>query len=116
MHATTLVLSSLAFLATTNAALAASPPSTPPGLSVHYADLDLKDPADAATMLKRIRKAAATVCTTGPLLDGNDGDTIRRVDDCVRQAVARAVDGLNAPLVTRVYAGKRSDPVIARLP
>jgi UrcA family protein len=116
MRATIFALSSLTLLATTNAALAAPPQSTPPGLSVRYADLNLKDARDAATMLKRIHKAAAAVCTTGPLLEGNDSDTIRRVDDCMRQAVSRAVDGLNAPLVTQVYAGKRTDPVMARVP
>jgi len=115
MHARTLMLSfTAAALLVAAGAAQAGPPPSPPTVSVAYADLDLANRSDAALMLKRIRHAAADVCTRGPAFVGNDADTIRRIDDCFRQSVARAVAGLNAPLVSRAYAAKDADPVLAR--
>ena len=111
------ILSTLALLAVAGSALAApSEMPPPPSASVAYADLDLKDPKDAAAMLKRIRKASASLCSEGSGFVGNDPETIRRIDGCFRQSVGRAVAGLNAPLVTQAYGARPAGPVLARLP
>jgi UrcA family protein len=111
-----LIPSAIILLAAAHSGFAASAQPAPPKVLVAYADLDLGDWAGATTMLKRIRKAAATVCSQGPFFAGNDAETILRIDACFRQSVAHAVETLDAPLVTRAYAANRIDPVVARLP
>ena len=115
----TLILSATVLFAAVSPALAASPNVAPqaglPTLSIPYADLNLHDAQGAATMLKRIRKASAAVCTEGSAFVGNDAETIRRGGQCYRQSVARAGEGLNAPLVTQAYAGKPGKTRLAGL-
>jgi UrcA family protein len=110
----TAILSTLAMLSIADAALAA--PGSPPTVSIAYADLDLNQPKDAATMLKRIQRAAADACRQAPDYVGNDTVTVLRVNACYRQALARAVAGLDAPKVTEAFAGRRNSERLARLP
>jgi UrcA family protein len=96
--------------------LAAAAPAPAPAVVVHYADLDLARPAGARTMLIRIRKAAADACRDSPGMAGHDSHTLQRLDDCYRQSVRRAVEGLNAPLVTAAYQPAAGARQVARLP
>lgn len=87
---------------------------------VSYADLNLESEADAATLSRRIKSAARTVCgvrSAGPMPLA----TLRIVERCADQATARAVADVNAPLLTRqamrLDATARPDsrpPVLAR--
>jgi UrcA family protein len=63
-------------------------------------------------MLKRIRRAAANVCSPSEA----GADEITRYAACYRAAVAQAVAGLNAPRVTEAYNARISRRVLARLP
>jgi hypothetical protein len=47
---------------------------------------------------------------------GHDSHTLQRLDDCYRQSVRRAVEGLNAPLVTAAYQPAAGARQVARLP
>jgi len=87
-----------------------------PAVVVHYADLSLVSPAGARAMLIRIRKAAADACRDSPGMEGHDSDTLERFDDCYRQSIRRAVEGLNAPLVTAAYQPAARAGQVARLP
>jgi len=110
----TALLSALALLSIAGAVQAQTPAA--PSVSVAYADLDLRQPADASVMLKRIRHAAGQACSQSPGLAGNDPDTVLRVRDCYHQAMARAVAGLNAPKVTQAFNRRARDAQLARLP
>jgi UrcA family protein len=113
----TSILATIALLSIAGPTLAAQPAANaPPTVSVAYADLDLNQARDAATMLKRIQRAAADACRQAPGYVGNDTDTILRVDSCYRQALARAVAGLDAPKVTAAFAGRPGADRLARLP
>lgn len=92
---------SLALLLTAAAVTTAAQPATAhpaaaaPQVVIAHADLDLTRASDAQTMLRRIRKAAVSVCQ-----NGNDIATIERFEACYRQSIGRAVGTLNANLVT----------------
>lgn len=67
---------------------------------VSYADLNLENAADAATLLARIQTAAREVCGVrrAPLIPIE----IRvRLDSCAKDATARAIADVNAPLLTQ---------------
>lgn len=102
----------LAALALMGAAPAPAQPA--PSVSVAYADLDLSDPRDAARMLKRIRHAAVEACRQG--FAGHDADAVIAFEACRRDAVERAVQGLNAPRVSQAYAAKAPTTRLSRLP
>ncbi len=59
---------------------------------VHFCDLDLNKPGDAARLYSRIRHAAASVCPS------TWGDSPQR--DCYDAAVAAAVARVNKPLLS----------------
>jgi len=67
---------------------------------VSYGDLNLETEADASTLLKRIESAARKVC-------GLDRVTVLplamqyELQVCANEATARAVNDVNAPLLTR---------------
>ncbi len=75
---------------------------------VRYADLNLKDPNEAATMVNRINHAAKDVCAPEPVnpIDAMEHDDYRV---CTRDAASRAVGSLDAPAVTYAYK-RRSEP------
>jgi UrcA family protein len=84
-----------------------------PTLHVSYADLNLSNPADARTMLHRIRQGAASVCAAVP---GGSGTSISAIDQfnaCYRTTVSRAVASLGAPAVTQAYNSSGRDSVLA---
>jgi UrcA family protein len=69
-------------------------------LSVTTTDLDLKQPADALKLYRRLQKAADIVCGHGNRVD------LRPVPDfaaCHEQALGDAVRSANRPQLTIVY-------------
>lgn len=105
-----ILLAAFAALAIVPAAEAGAP-STPPTLKVAYADLDLAKDRDAQAMLKRIRRAAASLCAP----DATSHADILAADTCRREAVARAVARLDAPAVTAAYEGNAAPHGLASL-
>jgi UrcA family protein len=75
---------------------------------VSFADLNLDTEADAATLLDRIESAARKVC-------GLDRVTVLplalqyELQVCANQATARAINDVNAPLLTRQQIVVRND-------
>jgi UrcA family protein len=71
---------------------------------VNYADLDIRSDAGAASMLARLRAAAAAVCA--PWNQGQKGvDSHLRFVACRDTALSQSVASLDAPRVTALYAG-----------
>jgi UrcA family protein len=75
---------------------------------VRFADLDINHPAGADMLLGRIERAADTVCGGEPS-NGLEGEG-RVYRQCRTDAITRAVDQLNAPLLSAIAAG-RSKPI-----
>jgi UrcA family protein len=73
---------------------------------VSYGDLDISRDRDAKQLVWRIRRAAADVCS----ISGDTGmDRLTRsYQRCVRTASAKAVAGLNSPMVTAAAEGRSS--------
>ncbi len=70
-------------------------------VTVRVSDLDLKQPADAAKLYQRIRRAAERACGDG-LTGGSP--LAQPVDrDCVLNAIAHAVAAVDRPLLTTIY-------------
>jgi UrcA family protein len=75
---------------------------------VSYADLNLETEADAATLLSRIKSAARKVC-------GLDHAIILpfamqyELQVCAKEAIARAINDVNAPLLTASQIVVRND-------
>jgi UrcA family protein len=65
--------------------------------TVGFADLDLTRPAGVAVLYQRIRTAALEVCR--PLLE-RDLTFAAHSRSCVQDAIARAVDEVNAPALS----------------
>jgi UrcA family protein len=66
---------------------------------VSYADLNLENEADAAILLSRIESAARKVC--GYYLTPVPIELQSNVRTCAKDATARAVADVNAPLLMR---------------
>ncbi len=69
---------------------------------VFFDDLDLSSPGGGYTLLMRIRAAATQVCAPAALMKGDLRDTAD-YQRCVRRAVGRAVDRVDAPSVQDAY-------------
>jgi UrcA family protein len=69
---------------------------------VHYSDLNLSNRADAVTLYKRIYHAAGVVCD----LPRHWDETGARTHACVVAAIARSVNDVNAPELTRYYESR----------
>ena len=99
----TFVLAATALLAVSLAGMAHATTTVRRGMQqqvVNYADLNLESEADAATLFKRIESAARKVC-------GLDRITVLplavqyELQVCANEATARAINDVNAPLLTR---------------
>ena len=74
-----------------------------PRIVVKYADLNLSNPEDAATLLHRIERAARQVCPDADLLN------LRAMQvsvQCRRAAVARAVGAIGSPTLNALLSRK----------
>jgi UrcA family protein len=79
---------------------------------VVYSDLDLSRDRDAQKLIVRIHQAAAQLCAI-PGDSGMDRLT-RSYQHCVRTASAKAVAGLNNPMVTAAYEGQSNIQVATK--
>src|SRR5690242_12549609 len=82
------------------AAATAAPPESAPQMRVSYVGLDLRQPQGVQVLLRRVKGAAATVCSQSPWNVGTDINSIERYDRCYRQAVRQAVSEMNNPALT----------------
>ncbi len=62
--------------------------------------IDVKQPAGAQELYRRIQHAAYAACTYGDRVDLKPADD---VDKCHEEALGNAVRSVNAPLLTEVY-------------
>ena len=69
--------------------------------TVRYADLNLTESEAAVTLYKRIKSAAAEVCAA-PVASGVIDPFARRLR-CEREAIAHAVELVNAGKLTKVH-------------
>ena len=76
---------------------------------VEFSDLDLNNPADAHTLLERLKQAAYVACGGNPKLHNSyrtrPEKTVAVYEECRTNAVKRAVDQIGAQQLTRLYAG-----------
>ena len=76
-----------------------------------YQSHDIAHPAGASKMLRRIELAAQKLCTpNSPVAT----PTSRQAMACRRATVAKAVDQLDAPMVTAAYTGRRPVDLASR--
>jgi len=75
--------------------IAAAPSNGVPTETVRFADLNLARPAGADALYRRIQQAAREVCEP----DGPAGH-LSGYQECVSNAIARAVADVGAPLLT----------------
>jgi UrcA family protein len=68
--------------------------------TVSFADLDITHPAGAAVLYERIRAAAREVCRASIEHDLNFAELS---GSCVHDAIARAVNEVNTPTLSRYY-------------
>jgi UrcA family protein len=80
----------------------------PLGHTVNFADLDLTRGPGVAALYARIRSAAQQVC--GPV-DARQLQALTNWKRCTKQAIARAVRDVNAPMLTSYYLAK-TNPTI----
>ncbi len=78
-------------------------------IAVSYADLDLHSAAGADAMLARLHRMSAHACGTRPAQSHSPLRARRAFDQCRANAVANAVQDLDAPLVTARFAAARND-------
>jgi UrcA family protein len=75
--------------------------------AVYYGDLNLTLPQDAKILLQRIEQAAKKACGGHRTFSSYTGRLDDTFDECRREAVARTVKQLGAPIVTRAYSEAR---------
>jgi len=78
-----------------------APTGDGPSIHVHFADLDLSKPADAAILYQRIQSAARHVCTLSAA--PWDGRKVTNWQRCYDGTVEEAVLRINRPLITAVH-------------
>lgn len=73
-----------------------------PSVAVHYGDLDLSRPHQAAVLLRRVGRASLEACgaSVGSL---REYKAAVRASDCYRASMRQAVDAIDAPAVTSLY-------------
>ena len=113
-----LILSAIGIIATTQVALAKAPVGRIEigSVVVRYGDLDLGNEADANVLLDRLQDASFQAC-------GGDSRSLsnytpqwnwlaRELLECRKDAVSRAVDTVNAPLLSQVYRGEKNQRLV----
>ena len=102
-------LIALTLLSVSAIASAASPAAS--SRTVGFADLDLSHPAGVAVLYQRIRTAALEVCR--PLLE-RDLTFAARSRSCVEDAIARAVNEVNAPVLSQYHHMETRSVIVAQ--
>lgn len=76
---------------------------------VEWKDLDLNNPADARTLLERLKQAAYVACGGDPKLHNSyrtrPEKTVAVYEECRADAVKRAIDQIGAQQLAQLYAG-----------
>lgn len=70
---------------------------------VHYDDLDISTSSGATALLDRVGTTAVQICTKRQAHESSRPPA-RRYEQCRRDAVADAVQRLNAPEVSRIFS------------
>jgi UrcA family protein len=83
-----------------NQSHAAPTVDTASGIRVRFSDLDLSKPQDVATLYKRLRWAAWTVCEPN---SSAHLESKSRFDRCVEQTTEDAIDQVNRPELTAFH-------------
>lgn len=93
-----LIISSIAFAAAAQGALAQEPGL--PSVKVSLAGIDARTDAGAQIMLRRIKLAAGQVCggQPSPMIDRQ-----QKFEPCVNEVTQRTVTGLNSPHLTAAW-------------
>ncbi|HYJ39856.1 MAG TPA: UrcA family protein [Steroidobacteraceae bacterium] len=91
---------------------AASAAREAPGVVVRYGDLDLNSQAGVASLHKRIRNAAASVCSQleTRILGLHDA-----YDRCVKEALSNGVAAVANPNLSNFHASKGKGAVVASI-
>lgn len=92
---------------TASVAYAASDDAAAPSMKVSYADLDISTDHGLKALYGRIQTAATQVC---PHLVSGDFSAARNqvVNSCRDAAIARAVEQINNPRLSALYAVRKS--------
>jgi UrcA family protein len=103
------VSATLVFTLACGAASAMPASSSPdvPSRVVRYSDLDITRTSGAAALYARIEAAARSVCQ--PAFGFPETRMEGELRKCQRQAIDRAVNDVNAPLLTSHYAAQHPD-------
>jgi UrcA family protein len=72
---------------------------------IYFGDLNLSSESDARILLERIERGAKKACGGQHAFSSYTGAVDKSFDECRAAAVGKAIERLNAQLVTRVYAG-----------
>jgi UrcA family protein len=86
-----------------NAAQASDSFDTTPHKVVRFKDLNLNSPEGAAALYGRIKSAASEVCGERDRFAPWQSRTIQT---CINDAMSRAVDQINSPMLTSLYNSK----------
>lgn len=78
----------------------AEPMGHVPSVTVHFADLNIKQEAGAQELLDRITYAARKAC--GPRPEMGELYLMGKWDDCVNDAMSRAIANVHSPIVKRL--------------
>ena len=85
---------------------------------VELKDLDLRNPADARTLLERLKQAAYRACGGNPKVHNSyrtrPEQTLKVYEECRANAVKRAIDQIGAPLLAQAYADEQERHAAAR--
>jgi UrcA family protein len=110
-HKTTILAALAAAAINTGAHGAARPDPDAITVRVSLADLNLAGEPGAAIALRRIDAAAKSICGDEPAIV--ELGRMALYSACMRSTVGRAVDTLNSPVVTALYAGARGSSALA---
>jgi UrcA family protein len=80
-------------------------------VTVRFADLDVSSQKGAAALLRRLRSAATDVCSP---IQSRGYYTVDRKDACIDAAITHAVDTVDQPTLSTVWAAKRATWPTAR--
>ena len=112
MHVSTPMVAAAVMLAALSFGAHADTSSQPAKITgssvVYYGDLDLTVPQDAQVMMQRIEQAAKKACGGHRTFSSYTGRLDDTFDECRREAIARTVKQLGAPIVTRIYFEART--------
>ena len=92
------------------AVLANDVPAAPLQQTVHFAQLDLTQPAAAEQLYRKLMSSAKQVC------EPVNGGLVRQKFEyrsCVTETLANAVEDVNQPLLTNVYGAKGGRSIAA---